>query len=85
MLCDALEGWGGERGGGDIQERGDICIHIADSGCCTAGTNTTLQSNYPLSMGFCRQKYWSGFSFPSPGDLPNESGSPALQADTLLV
>ena len=24
-----------------------------------------------LSMGFCRQEYWSGLSFPSPGDLPN--------------
>ena len=25
----------------------------------------------PLSMGFSRQEYWSGFPFPSPGDLPN--------------
>ena len=25
----------------------------------------------PLSMGFCRQEYWSGLPFPSPGDLPN--------------
>ena len=40
----------------------------------------------PLSMGFSRQKYWSGLPFPSPGDLPNpgiEPGSPALQADAL--
>ena len=32
------------------------------------------------------QEYWSGLSFPSPGDLPNpgiEPGSPALQADIL--
>ena len=38
------------------------------------------------SMGFSRQKYWSGLSFPSPGDLPNpwiEPGSPALEADAL--
>ena len=37
-------------------------------------------------MGFSRQKYWSGLSFPSPGNLPNpgiELGSPALQADSL--
>ena len=37
-----------------------------------------------LSMGFSRQKYWSGLLFPSPGDLPNsriESRSPVLQAD----
>ena len=35
----------------------------------------------PLSLGFPRQEYWSGFSFSSPGDLPNpgmEPVSPAL-------
>ena len=39
----------------------------------------------PLSMKFSRQEYWSGLTFPSPGDLPGpgiESGSPALQADS---
>ena len=33
------------------------------------------------SMGFSRQEYWSGLSFPSPGDFPDpgiEPGSPAL-------
>jgi len=37
-------------------------------------------------MGFSRQEYWSGLSFPSPGDLLNpgiEPRSPALAADTL--
>ena len=41
----------------------------------------------PLSMEFSWQQYWSGLSFPSPGDLPNQgikSGSPALQANSLL-
>ena len=40
----------------------------------------------PLSMGFSRKEYKSGLPFPSPEDLPNpgiESGSPALQADSL--
>ena len=40
----------------------------------------------PLSMGFSRQEYWSGLSFPSPGDIPNpgiKPRSPALQADPL--
>ena len=40
----------------------------------------------PLSMGFSRQEYWSGSSFPSPGNLPNpgiEPRSPALQVDSL--
>ena len=39
-----------------------------------------------LSMGFSRQKYWSGLPFPSPGDLSDpgiEPGSPAMQADSL--
>ena len=39
----------------------------------------------PLSMEFSRQEYWSGLSFPSPGDLSTpgiEAGSPALQADS---
>ena len=25
----------------------------------------------PLSMGFSRHEYWSGLSFPPPGDLPD--------------
>ena len=40
-----------------------------------------------LSMGFCRQEYWSGLPFPSLGDLPDpgiEPRSPALQADAFL-
>ena len=37
----------------------------------------------PPSMGFSRQEYWSGLPFPSPGDLPIEPGSPALQTDAL--
>ena len=39
------------------------------------------------SMEFPRQEYWSRLLFPSPGDLPDpgtESGSPALQSDSLL-
>ena len=37
-------------------------------------------------MGFSRQEYWSGLSFPSPGDLPNpgiKPGSPTLKGDAL--
>ena len=38
------------------------------------------------SMEFSRQKYWSGWPFPSPGDLPDpgiKPRSPGLQADAL--
>ena len=40
----------------------------------------------PLSMGFCRQEYWSGEPFPLPGDLPDpgiDPASPAWQANSL--
>ena len=50
------------------------------------GTPWTAAYKASPSMGFSRQEYWSGLSFPSPGDLPNpgiEPRSPALQADTL--
>ena len=41
MLCDDLDGWD-EGGGREVQEGGDIDIHIADSLHCAAETNTTL-------------------------------------------
>ena len=31
-----------KKGGREAQEGRDICIHIADSRCCTGETNTTL-------------------------------------------
>ena len=40
----------------------------------------------PMSMEFSRPEYWSGWWFPSPGNLPNlgiEPRSPTLQADSL--
>ena len=45
------------------------------------GTPCTAAHQAPMSLGFCRQEYWSGLLFPSPGDLPNpgiEPGFPAL-------
>ena len=39
-----------------------------------------------MSMEFSRKEYWSGWSLPSLGDLPDpgiDPGYPALQADTL--
>ena len=49
MLC-------GDLNGKEIPERGNICIPIADSLCCTVETNTTLYSNYnPIKIFFKRQ------------------------------
>ena len=39
-------------------------------------------------MGFRRQEYWSGFPFPSPGDIPNigiEPMSPALEGGLFFL
>ena len=44
-------------------------------------TPWTIVYQDPQSMGFSKQEYWSGLTFPSPGDLPNpgiKPGSPAL-------
>ena len=41
-----------------------------------------------LSMGFLRQEYWSGLSFPPPGDLMDpgiKPASPALQVDSQAI
>ena len=50
-------------------------------------TPWTVAHQAPQSMEFSRQKYWSGLSFPCPGDLSNpgiEHESPTLLADALL-
>ena len=47
----------------------------------TLATLWTVARQAPLSMGLPRQEYWSGLSFPPPGDLPDpgmEFKSPAL-------
>ena len=54
--------------------------------CLTVATPWTVACQNPLSMGFPRREYWSGFPFPSPGDLLNpgiELRYPALQAEIL--
>ena len=44
QLSPRAVGW--RRGGREAQQGEDICMHIADSLCCTVEMNTTLQSNY---------------------------------------
>ena len=49
-------------------------------------TPWTVALQAPLSMGFSRQDYWSGLSFPPPRELPNpgiEPASPALEVNYL--
>ena len=44
------------------------CCLVAKS-CWTLATPRTVGCQAPLSMGFPRQKYWSGLPLPSPGNL----------------
>ena len=37
--------------------------------CLTVCSSITVARWAPLSMEFCRQEYWSGLPFPSPGDF----------------
>ena len=39
----------------------------------------------PLSMEFSRQEYWSGLSFPSPGDLPDPGMEPTTPMSRSLA
>ena len=62
---------------------GDVCVLV--SHVWLFATPWTIAHQAPLSVEFCRQEYWSGLPFPSPGDLPNpgiKPGSPALQVDS---
>ena len=52
--CSVMtEGWIRGRGGTRV---GGICTYVVDSPCCTAETNTTLQSNYIRSKNIINLK-----------------------------
>ena len=62
-----------------------VVVLVAKS-CPTLETPWTIACQTPLSTGFSRQEYWSGLSFPSPGNLPDpgiEPWSPVSQAGSL--
>ena len=53
--------------------------------CLTLCDRIDCSPQIPLSVGFSRQEYWRGLSFPSPGDLPDpgiKPRSPALLEDS---
>ena len=45
----------------------NFCCCLVDKSCLTLVTLWTVVCQAPLSMGFSRQKCWSGLPFPSPG------------------
>ena len=61
---------------------------LVPKSCLTLATPWTAARQAPLSMGFPRQEYWSGLTFPSPGDFPNpgvKRTSLAWQVDSLSL
>ena len=66
----------------------DSCLCYSQS-CPTLYDRTTCSPAGSLSVWFSSQEYWSGLSFPSPGDLSDPRiermslVSPALQVDSL--
>ena len=46
-------------------------------------TPWTVARQAPLFTGFPWQEYWSGLSFPSPGDLPNPEIKPMSPESSL--
>ena len=58
----------------------DLFDSVSCSVMSDSATPWTAAHQALLSMGFSRQEYWNGLTFPSPGDLPNpgiELPSPA--------
>ena len=61
-------------------------VLVAQS-CLTLCNEWTVAHQASLFMEFSRQEYWSRYTLPSPGDLPDpgtEPSSPTLQVDSLL-
>ena len=73
LLCAISVSFGG--GGG-----------VVTMSCPTLATPWSVAHQAPLSVGFPRQGYWSGWPFPSSRDRPNpgiKPESPILQAGSL--
>ena len=64
----------------------NVCATVCHVQLCDP---RTVARQAPLSMGFSRQEYWNGLSFPPPGHLPNPATEPvspmfpALQMSSL--
>ena len=56
------------------------CYCLVTELCPALGTPWRVALQAPLSMAFFRQEYWSGWPFPSPGDLLNPGIEPISSA-----
>ena len=57
-----------------------VCMYVHAQSCPTLVTPWTVARQVPLSMVFPRQEYWSGLTFPPPGDLPDPGVEPTSLA-----
>ena len=64
--------------------RNTLGTSVAQS-CLTLVTSWPTARQAPLSMGLCRQGYWSGLPFPPPGDRPNPGMEPVSPASPSLA
>ena len=54
------------------------CCCLVAKLCPTLANPWTITCKAPLPMGFLRQEYWSGFPFPSAGDLTDQGSNAHL-------
>ena len=57
-----------------------FCCYLVVKSCPSFCDSMTVACQDPLSMEFFKQEYWSGWTFPSPGDLPD----PGMEPKTLV-
>ena len=56
------------------------CCCLVAKSCLTLSWPHDCSPTGPLSVGFPRQRHWSGLPFPSPGDHPNPGVEPMSTA-----
>ena len=61
-----------------FREGACVLSHQSCPTLCDPMEQRLLQA--PLSVGFPRQEYWNGLSFPPPGDLPKPGTEPKSPA-----
>ena len=57
-----------------------MSVYAKSQWCLTPAAPQTVARQAPPSMGFSREEYWSGWPFPSPGDLPDPGMEPMSSA-----
>ena len=67
---------------------GCVCVCVCARACALSHaklfvTPRTAAHQAPLSLGFPRQKYWSGLPLPTPGDPFNIGIKPAFRSPAL--